>query len=178
MGPGDIKQKIDERGANSNLSCTPALRGVRGGAGGRGQSGRCELVAPSPSPDAFSRIHAPGPRPGGGTATLAPRSPPTLRRISGGISASFHAPWLALRSGEPSIPVLFARRARDPGVSPAMGSPLAQSSPPPLCGACSGSAGEDPGRPTPTASKWEKRTSEHAGRAWGRGWLPAALPWP
>lgn len=120
MGPGDIKQKIDERGAKSNLSPpTPALRalGEGLGTGGRVVAGSC--CAREPRAHASSRVRAPDPRAGGGTATLVPartpRGPPTLRRGSGGISVPFHAPGAAGRSGEPRTSLSPAPKAPGPG---------------------------------------------------------------
>lgn len=108
-GPVTLNRKLmrEERNLISPLC---ALR--REGAGDARQSDRAgRRRAWRPAPHASSRIRAPGPWAGEGTATLAP-GPLTLRLISGAsrLPSVFPGRW----SGKPSSPGPLAPRAQGP----------------------------------------------------------------
>lgn len=182
MGPGDIKQKIDEREAKSNLP-SARLAGRRLGDGR--QSGRHELVLSGPRARCF--LPNSGSWRAGEEPRLEPHPPqpadsPAFGRNFGSFT---HAPapggagteHPGLTHSEVPGPAWGFQRAPRPCSAPQLGGggSSAQSSPPPLPGARAWIRPEDTGCPAPTRSKCEKRASDHAGRTWGG--CPAALRW-
>lgn len=165
MGPGDIKQKIDERGAKSNppppRARAPGRFSAPPGRGwGREAEGSPSLVAREPRARASSRVQIPAgrPRAAGGIASLArvpiPRGPQALRRSlprspAGGGGASTSLP-PAQRPRAPALPLLPTSRgsAFHPRIPhPARGAPRPHRA---------RNRGEDLVHPAPTPSEWGK----------------------
>lgn len=178
-GPVTLNRKLmrEERNLISPLC---ALR--REGAGDARQSDRAgRRRAWRPAPHASSRIRAPGPWAGEGTATLAP-GPLTLRLISGAsrLPSVFPGRW----SGKPSSPGPLAPRAQGPdggsdvppppprsGSAPQLWDPHRSRAP--LPHRVEPAPGAEQGTP---AAQPPPRASDHAGRDCGG--CPAAFGGP
>lgn len=175
MGPGDIKQKIDESGAKSNLSPPRRLSAPSGrGWGTRGRVVALVGALGSPAPmlppefRLLAGVLGEGPRP-------SPRPPsPAARRLSAGFRAE--SPLLSTRPGqsrERSTSFSPARRApgRDRGANapPALPAPRIQRGAPRphQDEPAPGEEGRTPATQPPPQGSGEKRASDHAGHSWG-----------